>query len=88
MPAPVVAAEENRSRPAAPPQSPPRSRRSARSENPSVAWSSPRSRVLRVLHASPERSLNASEVARAAGLHRGTCVPHPPDAASGEPCRI
>jgi hypothetical protein len=35
--------------------------------------------VLRALHGS-ERPLNASEVARAAGLHRGTA--YPPDTAS------
>lgn len=37
--------------------------------------------VLRVLHGS-ERALNASEVARAARLHRGDRVQHPADAAS------
>ena len=52
------------------PPSPPRSRRSARSENPSER-SSPR-REFSACSTRPERSLNASEVARAAGLHRGT----------------
>ena len=66
MPASVVAIEENRSRPAAPAE---------------IAQIGPLGKpvgavvaaanVLRVLHAS-ERPLNASEVARAAGLHRGT----------------
>ena len=69
MPASVVAIEENRSRPAAP------------SKSAEIAQIGPlgkpvgavvaAAKVLRVLHAS-ERSLNASEVARAAGLHRGT----------------
>src|SRR5215831_14799318 len=68
-PAPVAATEENRPRPA------------ARTRSAEIAQISPlgkpvgavvaAAKVLRVLHAS-ERPLNASEVARAAGLHRGT----------------
>src|ERR1700730_13763269 len=69
VPARVLATEENRSRPA------------ARYRIVEVTRIGPlgkpvgavvaAAKVLRVLHAS-ERSLNASEVARAAGLHRGT----------------
>ena len=69
MPAPVAATEENRSRPAAP------------TKSAAIAQIGPlgkpvgavvaAAKVLRVLHAS-ERPLNASEVARAARLHRGT----------------
>jgi DNA-binding IclR family transcriptional regulator len=69
VPASVVAIEESRSRPAVP------------TNSAEIAQIGPLGKpvgavvaaanVLRVLHAS-ERSLNASEVARAAGLHRGT----------------
>src|SRR4051794_25844611 len=69
VPAPVVAIEENRSRAA------------ARTKPAEIAQIGPlgkpvgavaaAAKVLRVLHAS-ERPLNASEVARAAALHRGT----------------
>src|SRR3954447_5129447 len=69
VPAPVVAIEENRSRAA------------ARTKPAEIAQIGPLGKpvgavvaaanVLRTLHAS-ERPLNASEVARAAGLHRGT----------------
>ena len=69
MPAPVVAAKESRPRPSAP------------TKFAEIAQIGPlgkpvgavvaAAKVLRALHAS-ERSLNASEVARAAGLHRGT----------------
>jgi DNA-binding IclR family transcriptional regulator len=69
VPAPVAAAEENRSRPA------------ATTKSAEIAHIGPLGKpvgavvaaanVLRVLHTS-DRSLNASEVARAAGLHRGT----------------
>jgi len=69
VPAPVVAAEENRSRPAAPPKSAEIAQIGPLGK--SVGAVVAAARVLRVLHAS-ERSLNASEVARAAGLHRGT----------------
>ena len=69
MPAPVIAAEENRSRPAAPPKSAEIAQIGPLGK--SVGAVVAAARVLRVLHAS-ERSLNASEVARAAGLHRGT----------------
>src|SRR6476659_8615016 len=69
VPAPVVATEEYRSRPDAP------------TKSAEIAQIGPLGKpvgavvgaanLLRVLHAS-ERPLNASEVARAAGLHRGT----------------
>ncbi len=69
MPAPVAVTEENRSRPAAP------------AKSAEIAHIGPlgkpvgavvaAAKVLRLLHAS-ERPLNASQVARAAGLHRGT----------------
>ena len=69
MPAPVAATEDTRPRPA------------ALAKSAEVAQIGPlgkpvgavvaAAKVLRVLHAS-ERPLNASEVARAAGLHRGT----------------
>jgi DNA-binding IclR family transcriptional regulator len=69
VPASVVAIEENRSRAAPPTKS---------AEIPQigplgkpVGAVAAAAKVLRVLHVS-ERSLNASEVARAAGLHRGT----------------
>jgi DNA-binding IclR family transcriptional regulator len=68
VPAPAAATEENRRRPAAP-------------KSAEIAQIGPlgkpvgavvsAAKVLRALHAS-ERPLNASEVARAAGLHRGT----------------
>ena len=44
-------------------------------------------KVLRALHAS-ERPLNASEVARAAGLHRGTAYNILRTLQAGEFCRI
>jgi DNA-binding IclR family transcriptional regulator len=69
VPAPVAATEENRSRPV------------ATTKSAEIAHIGPLGKpvgavvaaanVLRVLHTS-DRSLNASEVARAAGLHRGT----------------
>ena len=69
MPAPVAATEANRPRPA------------AHAKSAEIAQIGPlgkpvgavvaAAKVLHVLHAS-ERPLNASEVARAAGLHRGT----------------
>lgn len=69
MPAPVVATDENPSRPTA---------RTGSAEIAQIGLLGKpvgavvaAAKVLRALHAS-ERSLNASEVARAAGLHRGT----------------
>jgi DNA-binding IclR family transcriptional regulator len=69
VPGPVVATRQNRKRP------------TALTKSAEIAQIGPlgkpvgavaaAAKVLRVLHAS-ERSLNASEVARAAGLHRGT----------------
>ena len=69
MPAPVVAAEENRSRPAAPTKSAEIAQIGPLGKPVGAVVAA--AKVLRVLHAS-ERPLNASEVARAAGLHRGT----------------
>ena len=69
MPAPVVATEENRSRPAAPTKSAEIAQIGPLGKPVGAVVAA--AKVLRVLHAS-ERSLNASEVARAAGLHRGT----------------
>src|SRR6476646_4212500 len=69
VPAPVAATEENRSRRAAPTKSAEIAQIGPLGK--SVGAVVAAARVLRVLHAS-ERSLNASEVARAAGLHRGT----------------
>ena len=69
MPAPVAAAEENRSRPAAPTKSAEIAQIGPLGKPVGAVVAA--ARVLRALHAS-ERSLNASEVARAAGLHRGT----------------
>ena len=69
MPAPVVATEENRSRPAAPTKSAEITRIGPLGKPVGAVVAA--AKVLRVLHAS-ERPLNASEVARAAGLHRGT----------------
>jgi DNA-binding IclR family transcriptional regulator len=69
VPAPVAATEENRSRPAAPTRSAEIAQIGPLGK--SVGAVVAAAKVLRVLHAS-ERSLNASEVARAAGLHRGT----------------
>lgn len=69
MPAPMVETEQNRPRSAAP------------TKSAEIAPIGPlgkpvgaviaAAKVLSILHAS-ERPLNASEVARAAGLHRGT----------------
>jgi len=69
VPAPVPATEENRSRRAAPTKSAEIAQIVPLGKP--VGAVTAAARVLRVLHAS-ERSLNASEVARAAGLHRGT----------------
>jgi DNA-binding IclR family transcriptional regulator len=69
VPAPLAVAEENRSRPAAPTRSAEITQIGPLGK--SVGAVVAAAQVLRVLHAS-ERSLNASEVARAAGLHRGT----------------
>ena len=69
MPAPVAATEENRSRPAAPTRSAEIAQIGPLGKPVGAVVAA--AKVLRVLHAS-ERSLNASEVARAAGLHRGT----------------
>ena len=82
MPARVVATEENRSRPAAPTKSAEITRIGPLGKPVGAVVAA--AKVLRVLHAS-ERPLNASEVARAAGLHRGTAYEHPPDAASQRP---
>ena len=69
MPAPVAATEENRSRPAAPTKSAEIAQIGPLGKPVGAVVAA--AKVLRVLHAS-ERPLNASEVARAAGLHRGT----------------
>ena len=69
MPAPVVATEENRSRPGAPTKSAEIAQIGPLGKP--VGAVAAAAKVLRVLHAS-ERPLNASEVARAASLHRGT----------------
>ena len=69
MPARVLATEENRSRPAAPTKSAEITRIGPLGKPVGAVVAA--AKVLRVLHAS-ERPLNASEVARAAGLHRGT----------------
>jgi DNA-binding IclR family transcriptional regulator len=69
VPARGAATEENRSRPAALTRSAEIAQIGPLGK--SVGAVVAAARVLRVLHAS-ERSLNASEVARAAGLHRGT----------------
>ncbi len=69
VPARVVATEENRSRPAAPTKSAEITRIGPLGKPVGAVVAA--AKVLRVLHAS-ERPLNASEVARAAGLHRGT----------------
>jgi DNA-binding IclR family transcriptional regulator len=69
VPARVLAAEENRSRPAAPTKSAEITRIGPLGKPVGAVVAA--AKVLRVLHAS-ERPLNASEVARAAGLHRGT----------------
>ena len=69
MPAPVVASEENRSRPVAPTKSAEIAQIGPLGKP--VGAVAAAAKVLRVLHAS-ERPLNASEVARAASLHRGT----------------
>ena len=69
MPAPVAATKEVRSRPAAPTQSADVAQIGPLGKPVGAVVAA--AKVLRVLHAC-ERSLNASEVARAAGLHRGT----------------
>jgi DNA-binding IclR family transcriptional regulator len=65
----VAATEENRSRPAAPTKSAEIAQIGPLGKPVGAVVAA--AQVLRVLHAS-ERPLNASEVARAAGLHRGT----------------
>jgi DNA-binding IclR family transcriptional regulator len=69
VPARVLVTEENRSRPAAPTKSAEITRIGPLGKPVGAVVAA--AKVLRVLHAS-ERPLNASEVARAAGLHRGT----------------
>ena len=69
MPARVLATEEKRLRPAAPTKSAEITRIGPLGKPVGAVVAA--AKVLRVLHAS-ERPLNASEVARAAGLHRGT----------------
>ncbi len=69
MPAPVAATKENRSGPAAATKSAEIAQIGSLGKPVRAVVAA--AKVLRVLHAS-ERSLNASEVARAAGLHRGT----------------
>ena len=69
MPARVAATEGDRPRPAAPTKSAEIAQIGPLGKPVGAVVAA--ARVLRVLHAS-ERSLNASEVARAAGLHRGT----------------
>jgi IclR family transcriptional regulator, KDG regulon repressor len=69
VPAPVAVTEANRSWPAAPVRSAEIAQIGPLGK--SVGAVVAAAKVLRVLHAS-ERPLNASEVARAAGLHRGT----------------
>ena len=69
MPAPVAATEDNRSRPAALTKSAEITQIGPLGKPVGAVVAA--AKVLRVLHAS-ERPLNASEVARAAGLHRGT----------------
>jgi DNA-binding IclR family transcriptional regulator len=69
VPARVAATEANRSRLAAPTRSAEITQIGPLGKPVGAVVSA--AKVLRVLHAS-ERSLNASEVARAAGLHRGT----------------
>jgi DNA-binding IclR family transcriptional regulator len=69
VPARVLATEENRSRPAASTKSAEITRIGPLGKPVGAVVAA--AKVLRVLHAS-ERPLNASEVARAAGLHRGT----------------
>lgn len=69
MPSLAVATKENRSRRAAPTKSAEIAQIGPLGKPVGAVVAA--AKVLRVLHAS-ERSLNASEVARAAGLHRGT----------------
>lgn len=69
MPAPVVATDENPSRPTAGTGSAEIAQIGLLGKPVGAVVAA--AKVLRALHAS-ERSLNASEVARAAGLHRGT----------------
>ncbi len=69
MPVPVAATEESRRRPTAPIKSAEIAQIGPLGKPVGAVVSA--AKVLRVLHAS-ERPLNASEVARAAGLHRGT----------------
>src|ERR1700724_2679954 len=69
VPAPVAAPEANRSLPAGPARAAEIARIGALGKPVGAVVAA--AKVLRVLHAS-ERPLNASEVARAAGLHRGT----------------
>jgi hypothetical protein len=69
VPAPVAATEDNRSRPAALTKSAEITQIGPLGKPVGAVVAA--AKVLRVLHAS-ERPLNASEVARAAGLHRGT----------------
>lgn len=69
MPVPAAATDRDRARPAAPTKSAEIARIGQLGKP--VGAVAAAAKVLRVLHAS-ERPLNASEVARAAGLHRGT----------------
>lgn len=69
VPTPVAATKDNRPRPAAPTKSAEIAQIGPLGKPVGAVVAA--AKVLRVLHAS-ERPLNASEVARAAGLHRGT----------------